>query len=820
MACGLTVAMSARSTARRLWLDWSARLSALTASLSRCVGAIALGALCLTGATAHAQGERVNAGAVTIVTDALEQPDGRATRLINDLARELTEVGAIRVLSIAGAGGQANVRDLLFLRGVDFAVVNSDVFEVLDRAGVYPNARSLVRSVTHLFDQRVFLLARKPISTVIGLDGSRVGFFGRTNTTGATAEVLFANLPIRVELVDVSGRVRSSVDADRSAAAAAADDAGRIDGLFVLQSELATLARAGFDLSAFQLVEIPRTGDLERIYDFVNVNAALIAPLNSTAAVTTIRVATVLATFNWRQPGTRRTGAINFINAFYEALPKLRRSVRADIWQQVDVFRTVRGIERYGEARPDRVLSAAEQLGLQAVRPSTFAPFPEPPEDPKAPQAAVAASSRVAAAVADGAQGSAADADADGEARSDAERADDPVARAENVFGRAGAVRAADLVPRLGPSAKATTKAITKATGRAPPATRGDRDATAAGADSDGVDAPQAGGVTVIARAPTGADDRAAVAPREDRRPPMINILAVNRPPFADPGQGLESLVLELVERALAAGSDSRFGPPRMRVVWAETDPVALQAQLESGRFDAVVPWEAIDCGSDGSLTAATAYLCDQAVFSKPLMSALIGLFVPIDRNIDPAKPETLARQKVCIGSERDVTWTHLTLGDWQRAHQVELERRRNTFECLVALQQGEVAALIANELEARHYIKLLGVERLFKMAGQPLATTGLSAAVFRDLPRTQSTIDAIARGIDKMKADDTYTAVLENRVLTLFARGDDAGESAGPASQDAGDDAGEDPRQASDQDAGQVPGQDAGAGSTDARTD
>jgi len=784
MACGLAIANGTSSVAAKRWHDWHARL---TTSLSACVCAVALGALCLAGATAHAQGERVNAGAVTIVTDALEQPDGRATRLINDLARELTEVGAIRVLAIAGAGGQANVRDLLFLRGVDFAVVNSDVFEVLDRAGVYPNARSLVRGVTHLFDQRAFLLARKPISSVTGLDGARVGFLGRENTTGATADILFANLPIRVELVDLSARVPAAADAAASASAAAAEDAaedaGPVDGLFVLQSELAALARAGFDLSAFQLIEVPRTAELERIYDFVRVNAALIPPLDSTAAVTTIRVATVLATFNWREPGIRRTGAINFINAFYEALPTLRRSARADIWQQVDVFRTVRGIERYGEARPDGMLSAAEQLGLQAVRPSTFVPFPKRQEPPSASQVDVAAPSpagegeTVAAVTA----GAAADQEGGAGAGSDTERAADPVARAENVFGRAGAVGAADLAPSLDPAVKAKEA---KAKGRAPAATRGDRNA-ATERDGDGAVASQAGGVTVIARAPTQADDRAAVAPREDRRPPMINILAVNRPPFADPGQGLESLVLELTERALAAGADSRFGPPSMRVEWAEADPVALQAQLESGRYDAVVPWEAIDCGSDGSLTAATAYLCDQAVFSKPLMSALIGLFVPVDRDIDPAKPETIARQKVCIGSERDLTWTHRTLGDWQRAHQIEIERRRSTFDCLVALQQGEVAALIANELEARHYLKLLGVERLFKMAGQPLATTGLSAAVFRDRPRAQSTVDAISSGIDQMKAADTYTAVLENRLLTLFARGDDEPDSAGRASQE-----------------------------------
>ena len=59
----------------------------------------------------------------------------------------------------------ANVRDLLQLKGVDFAVLNSDIFPFLQQTRQYPNAQKQIRYVTHIYSQKVYLLARKEFKT-------------------------------------------------------------------------------------------------------------------------------------------------------------------------------------------------------------------------------------------------------------------------------------------------------------------------------------------------------------------------------------------------------------------------------------------------------------------------------------------------------------------------------------------------------------------------------------------------------------------------------------------------------------------------------
>ena len=128
-------------------------------SISRCMSrrliafATLLLALALPADAEQQQKAPVTArGTVTVLTDGIAEPNSGATRAINELAKE---IGNIRVLPIAGHGAVANVRDLLQLKGVDFAVLNSDIFPFLQQTRQYPNAQKQIRYVTHIYSQKV-----------------------------------------------------------------------------------------------------------------------------------------------------------------------------------------------------------------------------------------------------------------------------------------------------------------------------------------------------------------------------------------------------------------------------------------------------------------------------------------------------------------------------------------------------------------------------------------------------------------------------------------------------------------------------------------
>src|SRR5260370_18491337 len=146
---------------------------------------------------------QVRNGLVSVLTDGIVDPGGRATQAINQLADHASRLANLRVLPIAGHGAVANVRDLLYLRGVDLAVLNSDVLTFLDQTRQYPDARRRIRYVTHLFDQKVFLLVCKYINAIEDLRGRRLVVLSEAGASRVTATVLFGlrKIDVAVEAV-------------------------------------------------------------------------------------------------------------------------------------------------------------------------------------------------------------------------------------------------------------------------------------------------------------------------------------------------------------------------------------------------------------------------------------------------------------------------------------------------------------------------------------------------------------------------------------------------------------------------------------------
>src|SRR5262245_57737159 len=162
-------------------------------------------AICLQALSAQAQQRQsghqtVGTGMVTVLTDGIAEPSGQGTLAINELAARLGQIGKMRLLPIAGHGGAENVRDLLYLRGIDLAILNSDILAYLDQVRKYPDARRSIRYVTHLLDQKVYLLARKQFSNIEDLRGRKVIVLSQGGGSYTTAVALFGLLKIEVML--------------------------------------------------------------------------------------------------------------------------------------------------------------------------------------------------------------------------------------------------------------------------------------------------------------------------------------------------------------------------------------------------------------------------------------------------------------------------------------------------------------------------------------------------------------------------------------------------------------------------------------------
>jgi hypothetical protein len=89
----------------------------------------------------HAMRETVNAGLVGIISGSMDATDlGKATELAIGLG---TEGSRLRPLLIIGRGALLNVTDIVFARGVDVGIVQSDVLAALKRDPPFPGSRTI-----------------------------------------------------------------------------------------------------------------------------------------------------------------------------------------------------------------------------------------------------------------------------------------------------------------------------------------------------------------------------------------------------------------------------------------------------------------------------------------------------------------------------------------------------------------------------------------------------------------------------------------------------------------------------------------------------
>src|SRR5262249_25153009 len=113
--------------------------------------------------------DQINDGLLGIVSE--------GTDYTVDLALSVAgEQNRLRLLPIAGAGALQNAKDVMFARGIDFAIVQTDVLDDIKRDPPFPGVEKYLQYVTRLYDQELHVLAGPDIQSVDDLKGKKVNF--------------------------------------------------------------------------------------------------------------------------------------------------------------------------------------------------------------------------------------------------------------------------------------------------------------------------------------------------------------------------------------------------------------------------------------------------------------------------------------------------------------------------------------------------------------------------------------------------------------------------------------------------------------------
>jgi TRAP-type uncharacterized transport system substrate-binding protein len=144
--------------------------------------------------------------------------------IAHDVAGFMNAGAGLRVIVVDAPGGVESLRDLLFLRGIDLALVPRNVLDYADATtglgpGLGPGLRDRLTYVTALYSEEVHILAGPGIASITDLRGSKIAVPPDDGNTEFTVRDLLRRLQIEAEVVRTAPA--DAIDDVRSGAVAA-----------------------------------------------------------------------------------------------------------------------------------------------------------------------------------------------------------------------------------------------------------------------------------------------------------------------------------------------------------------------------------------------------------------------------------------------------------------------------------------------------------------------------------------------------------------------------------------------------------------------
>src|SRR5579859_2108362 len=117
----------------------------------------------------------------------------------DELAQVLDDGDNLRILPIVTYGAASNLEDLLYLRNVDVAVTQSDVFEYFRTQRKIPNIENRINYIIRLPIAEMHVLAGNDIKSLADLRGKKVNFGPAGSASSLTGTIVFQRAGVQVE---------------------------------------------------------------------------------------------------------------------------------------------------------------------------------------------------------------------------------------------------------------------------------------------------------------------------------------------------------------------------------------------------------------------------------------------------------------------------------------------------------------------------------------------------------------------------------------------------------------------------------------------
>src|SRR5882672_7445579 len=283
-----------------------------------------------------AQQDKVNAWTVGLAAGLIE---GAPLRLASEMARVVDDGANLHVLPIVTRGATENLNSLLYLRGVDMAIINSDALE--EYKIQLPEIQRRIAYLLNLFPSELHVFVRPEIESLQDLAGKKVNFNTQGTAAAYSGPLIFSRLGINAEKTFIPHQV--ALEQMRKGEMAAV--------VFITSKPVDAFVRGRWE-PGFKFLPVNYESKFEDYYlPAVLEGSEYPNLIKQGERVSTIAVPTVLVAFNWPKASNRYQRVARFVDYLFSRIDRLQEQGFDPKWKSINLAATVPGIERFAAAQ-------------------------------------------------------------------------------------------------------------------------------------------------------------------------------------------------------------------------------------------------------------------------------------------------------------------------------------------------------------------------------------------------------------------------------------------------------------------------------------
>src|SRR5262245_50665945 len=280
--------------------------------------------------------EKLNAWTVGLAGGLLE---GAPLRLASEMARVVDDGPTLHLLPIVTRGATENLNSLLYLRGVDTAIINSDAFD--EYKIEVPDIRRRITYLLKLFPSELHTFVRPEIENLQDLAGKKVNFNTQGTAAAYSGPLIFSRLGVDIEKTFIPHQV--ALQQMRKGEMAAV--------VFITSKPVEAFVRGPWE-PGFRFLPVPYDSKFEDYYlPAVLDSADYPALIKQGERISTISVPTALVSYNWPAGSNRYQRVARFTDYLFGRVDKLQVAGFDPQWKSINLRATVPGLPRFTAAQ-------------------------------------------------------------------------------------------------------------------------------------------------------------------------------------------------------------------------------------------------------------------------------------------------------------------------------------------------------------------------------------------------------------------------------------------------------------------------------------